>query len=160
MCPCRALWRLCVPSAWLWRCAVPCATPADDLPPCVACGASCGQRVRCGVGECIPATHRPACAILCHLTASRAPALALPCLCHHLRPCATPRASCGLWGWCAPLCSCRGMLCPCSLCRDRHPRASFTTSGGIRSGSASVPHPAVICPSFTHICPPLTHIFP
>ena len=39
---------------------MPCATPADDLPPCVACGASCGQRVRCGVGECIPATHRPA----------------------------------------------------------------------------------------------------
>ena len=117
---------------------MPRATPADDLPPCVACGASCGlcgQRVRCGVGECVPATHRPACALLCPLTASRAPVLALPCLCHHLRPCAPPRASCGLWGGCAPLCSCRGLLCPCSPCRDHHRPASFTTSGGIRSGS-------------------------
>lgn len=58
-----------------------------------------------------------------------------PYLCHHLRPCVPPRASCGLWGGCAPICSCRGLLCPCSPCRDHHRLASFTTSGGIRSGS-------------------------
>ena len=28
-----------------------------------------------------------------------------------------------------------GLLCPCSPCRDHHRPASFTTSGGIRSGS-------------------------
>ena len=35
---------------------MPCATPADDLPPCVACGASCGVR-----RECVPPLPRAEC---------------------------------------------------------------------------------------------------